>query len=279
MLSTISKWKTKKEIIIMRKKRTKIARQKRLLRRLLVILLISFLILVGFVVYGYATEESRTHPISRMETSQVVTYDSTTEAIEPPMSEPVETKDDNKRDLGETPNVADIVEIVGNVTSKDLDSVYKELFLLPDGLVEYFLLDGWKLRITDEDIAKVYFDGKYNSVLAATIYTEKLIVVENRSEAIASISHKFGHYLDYINGLPLYSKDDLPSLSSEFKEIASEEMEAFKSNIPNSSCVRNTQEFYAETFYYYITCPSKCTPKALEFIKSQIDIFQKRCSL
>lgn len=281
MLSAISKLENEKEIINMKKKRR--IRQKRLLRRLLILQAISLLILAGFIIYGYATKESRNCSNSPVETSQVVTYDSAVEVIEEPVLESFEAEEDSSNNVEEvTEEVIEpdftkpnIVKGIGDVNPEYLDIVQRDLFLLPDKMLEYYTANAGKVFVTDENIDQVYCGGMYagEPILGAICYEKMCIVMANCEEAIYSgdIFHEFGHYLDYIN--------DRPSLSSEFSEIFAEEMPTLDYNINYSRVVSSEKEFFAETFRQYIICPSKCTPKALEFIKSQIDIFQKRCSL
>lgn len=281
MLSTISKMENEKEIINMKKKRR--IRQKRLLRRLLILQTISLLILVGFIIYGYATKESSNYSNSSVETSQVVTYDSAVEVIEQPLLESFEAEEDSSDNVEEVteeviePDLtkANIVKSIGDVNPEYLDIVQRDLLLLPDGMLEYYTANAWEVSVTDENIDQVYCGGMYagEPIIGAICYEKMFIVMANCKEAIyyGDIFHEFGHYLDYIN--------DRPSLSPEFSEIFAEEMPTLDYNINYSRVVSSEKEFFAETFRQYIICPSKCTPKALEFIKSQIDIFQKRCSL
>lgn len=154
-----------------------------------------------------------------------------------------------------------IVQMIGDVEQKYIDTVEEQVLTLPSALVNYFINEGWELYVTTENIAHVYYNDKYKSVLATTEYNAKRIIIEDREEAvIGSVQHEFGHFLDYLNGKPCWSE--------EFKRIYIEEVEIFKSNINNSDCVRDEQEFFAETFYYLIMDDSKCTPKAKEFVES-----------
>lgn len=154
-----------------------------------------------------------------------------------------------------------IVQSIGNVEQKYIDIVEEQLLTLPPVLVNMFINEGWQLCVTTEDIAHVYYNDKYSSVLATTEYKTKRIIIEDRDEAvIGSVQHEFGHFLDYISGKLCWSE--------EFKKIYIEEAPKFKANIENSSCVRDEQEFFAETFYYLIMDNSKCTPKAKEFIEN-----------
>lgn len=157
----------------------------------------------------------------------------------------------------------DIIKTIGCVDQRYVDIVNEKLSLLPPVLVEQFIEEGWYIYITTEDIASTYCDNKYSSVLAITDYKRKRIIVEDRDNIEeGTIEHEFGHILDYFNGKPCWS--------NEFMQIYSEEVNQFKEGIPNSSCVRNEQEFFAETFCYLIIDDSKCTPKAKEFVKQTL---------
>ena len=62
----------------------------------------------------------------------------------------------------------------------------------------------------------------------------------------------------------------MPSYNKQFKSIYKEEVNTFKSRIPNSGSVRDEQEFFASTFYYIFNDPSKCTPKAKDYVQNYI---------
>lgn len=165
-------------------------------------------------------------------------------------------------------DITDIVKTIGNVNPDYIKIIEENLSLLPEELVQHFVSNGWKLYLTTEDIAKVYLGRKYESAMAVTVYSLKLIVIENREEAVKeSVIHEFGHYLDYVLGFP--------SLSNEFHDFYVTEASTFKSNIPNASCVSDEREFFAETFYYSIVDLFKCTPKALQYVQFQLSVFLK----
>lgn len=155
-----------------------------------------------------------------------------------------------------------IVQSIGKVDSDYINTVEENLKFLPSFLVDSFMEHGWEIYVTTEDIAHTYFDDKYLKVRAVTMYTNKEILIEDREEAVGllTVAHEFGHYLDDLNGTP--------SWSDEFYEIYEEEVETFKSQISNSSCVSNEQEFFAETYGYLVVDPSKCTPRAAMFVQS-----------
>lgn len=162
--------------------------------------------------------------------------------------------------------VTGIGEIKGNVDQRYLNLLNTELNKLPSKALTRFKNSGWHIYVTDENIAKTVFNGKYKSVQGVTIYSDKTILIEARDVAIKeSTIHEFGHFIDYMK--------DFTSDSKEFKKIYAEEVNIFKSGIVNSSCVRDEQEFFAETLYYIYKNPSKCTEKAYEYVNNIINNF------
>lgn len=158
----------------------------------------------------------------------------------------------------------EIVQAYGDVNEEYVETVEEILLTLPPKLVESFISNGFSIYVTTENIAQVYYEGKFKSVRATFRRKKKEIRVENREEAIfGSVEHEFGHYLDMING-------DI-SWSEEFGKIYEEEAAEFKTRISNPGCVSDQGEFFAEIFAYIIKDPSKCTPKAKEFVQRYID--------
>ena len=159
--------------------------------------------------------------------------------------------------------VPGIGEIKGNVDQRYLNLLNTELNKLPSKALTRFKNSGWHIYVTDENIAKTVFNGKYKSVQGVTLYSDKTILIEARDVAIKeSTIHEFGHFIDYMK--------DFTSDSKEFKKIYAEEVNIFKSGIVNSSCVRDEQEFFAETLYYIYKNPSKCTEKASAYVNNII---------
>ena len=151
-----------------------------------------------------------------------------------------------------------------DISIENLKIAENEISKLPYNLIETFNNKNCSIQISNENISSKYFNNLYNNVIGVTLTNSKQIIVENKKSSISkSISHEFGHFLDW------YFK--FPSMSQEFKEIYTEEINTFKEKIPNASCVRNSTEFFAHTFYYYIKDQSKCTPKALKFIKNYLN--------
>ena len=156
-----------------------------------------------------------------------------------------------------------IVKTIGNVKQKYVDAVEEIILTLPPVLVNSFIENGWNIYVTTEELAARY-QYRIGSVRGITNYKERRIDIEDREEAVLSaVEHEFGHYLDYVGGVQ--------SLGEEFNQIYREEVETFKSNIPNPGCVSGPQEFFAETFAWIIVDESKCTPKAKEFVETVLN--------
>jgi hypothetical protein len=160
--------------------------------------------------------------------------------------------------------VEGLAERKGNVSQSLINIANEELNKIPSNVLNKFESMGWHIYITDENIAKNYFDGVYSSVQGVTIYTERIILIENRESAIRnSVIHEMGHFLDSVTRYSSYS--------DEFNEIYNNEVNTFKSRIVNSSCVRDTAEFFAETFFYMYKNPSKCTEGAYNYVLEKVN--------
>ncbi|MCQ2571191.1 MAG: hypothetical protein MJ154_03015 [Candidatus Saccharibacteria bacterium] len=155
--------------------------------------------------------------------------------------------------------VPGIGKAINGANNTDLSKLNTQLNRVNSNLLSRFTSSGWSVYVTGENIAQTHFGGKYSSVQGVTDYNHRAIYIEKRDVAIReSTIHEFGHFLDYSNRFI--------SNKAEFMAIYNEEVAQFKRNISNPGCVRDPQEFFAETFYYMHVNPSKCTPKAKAFI-------------
>ena len=192
----------------------------------------------------------------RETTSEITTSETTTTTSVATTT--VTTTTTTKKSI--TPGIG---EIKGNVDSYYLSLLNKELNKLPSNVLNKFVNSGWHIYVTSENIAKTVFNGEYSSVQGVTIYRDKTILISAKESCIReSTIHEFGHFIDYTYN---FSSD-----SVAFKNIYKEEVDLFKSRITNSSCVRDEQEFFAETLYYMYKNPSKCTEKAYEFVNNKL---------
>lgn len=169
----------------------------------------------------------------------------------------------SKPEADETPSATGIAESYGGAEQKWVDMINSSLVYVPSYILDAFIADGWHIYATSENIGQEYFGGSIGSVRGVTTYADKIIKIECRDVAVRTAPlHEFGHYWD--------DRCGWPSNSSEFIEIYNEEGGAFKAEIPNSSCVSSANEMFAEGFYYYLTNPSKLTPRLQEFLSRYI---------
>ena len=211
--------------------------------------------LLAYVDISDTTVEVR-ETTSEVTTSEVTTSETTTTTS---VATTAVTTTSTKKSI--TPGIG---EIKGNVDSYYLSLLNKELNKLPSNVLNKFVNSGWHIYVTSENIAKTVFGGQYSSVQGVTIYKEKTILISAKESCIReSTIHEFGHFIDYTYN---FSSD-----SVAFKNIYKEEVDLFKSRITNSSCVRDEQEFFAETLYYMYKNPSKCTEKAYEFVNKKLN--------
>lgn len=141
----------------------------------------------------------------------------------------------------------------------------QQLLLIPPQLMKSFINDGWKIKMENADLGKKYFLDEGDTVRAFVNPNEKSIIIKNsENAAFFSVPHEFGHYLDIVMAYP--------STTDEFKEIYQEEVETFKCqrDFGDETLLTDEGEFFAETFEYLLRNPSKCTPRAREYVQQCI---------
>lgn len=152
----------------------------------------------------------------------------------------------------------------GNVSDAIVEIVNQQLSLLPSNLQNAFIADGWSIYVTDIDLDKTYYGGKYGQVMASTNYEEQRILIESRTDAAyESPIHETGHWFDYYVGFP--------SCTEEFASVYAAEKDVFIRSY-GSTCVSDTLEFFAEGFWQYIVNPDKLktvSPELYLFIHDQ----------
>lgn len=102
---------------------------------------------------------------------------------------------------------------------RELDAT---LALLPEGVLDDFRNQGWKIVITTHDIVAEHAAENHAETLAGlTCYGEKTIYLEADPIQLSRTAlHEMGHYVDARSGRP--------SLSKEFKEAFANEREAYR---------------------------------------------------
>ena len=160
----------------------------------------------------------------------------------------------------------------GSVSSSRQKYANKYMSYIPTKIWNRFIDKGWTLRITTEDIKKVYAPNHSVSGTFAglTIYGDNMIVVGYSEKRIRrALLHEMGHFVDAELGYI--------SLGDEFKAIYTAEKNKanFKDQV-DKHCVSSSHEYFAEAFNQYLQYPSnlkKNAPKTYAFIKKCIANF------
>lgn len=186
------------------------------------------------------------------------------------------SEDTAKEDTTDTSPKVIEVKTLGKVKQENVEAVERALQLMPQELIDSYVENNWEVYVTTENLQTLY--NKPMPCMAITDHTNHLVKYEDReSISIYTVAHEnAGHYLESailkITGVN-------PSTTEEFMEIYDEECATFKVNTADPGyIITNSREFFAETVCYYILDPSKCTPKAYEYIQRQLNILKDKSS-
>lgn len=292
-----------------RAKKAKKSRIKRCVKRVLgtmavltVLFCVSMVVYMFLLEYGIVKLDSRNQVKTEKTTkSTVVDTRSQYHGIERHVETKVEKKtEDNKgtknqmagqsstdtakesNEVSEKEDITDtspkVIEVgtIGEVKQENVEAVENALKLMPQELIDSYVENDWKVYVTSENLQLVY--NKPNPCMALTDHTNHLIKYEDRqSISIYTVAHEnAGHYLE---SAVLKITGVNPSKTSEFMEIYYEECPEFEVNINAPSyLITDSREFFAEMVCYYILDPSKCTPKAYEYVETQLNILKEKDS-
>lgn len=161
-----------------------------------------------------------------------------------------------------------IIQKEGNVPDSRLLNIESYYTKLPQNIRTHLETLGWKYICSDADFGSRY--GFTESILALSVYDEKVIYIDNRQKAEDAILHEVGHAIDWSLGFVSYKK--------EFADIFYAEVETFRtiSNThTNNTC--SPIEYFAEAFAWTITDPAlmqeKC-PTTYNYIIEKINTLE-----
>lgn len=152
------------------------------------------------------------------------------------------------------------VSILGAVTPAQYDSFdtqWKKIISSDPELVNTFKTNSWKVVLTTADLNQLLFDSTTTGVVGCTVDSKKLIYIN--AEHPDSILHEMGHFLDYMAGEV--------SQSVAFKKIYDEEGK----NLTTYGA-ENPSEFFAETYHFFITDPTRLKNNAPKSYAYLLDI-------
>ena len=158
-----------------------------------------------------------------------------------------------------------VEETVTNEFKAEIDKVHS--------IIKNMVLDsGWTMHITTDKLAQTLFNGKYPSVMAATVYSTKVIWFENRQNIASScVIHEFGHALD--------DYYDCISFSDEWVAIFDAERFSFAySKTSHDGMEQNyKQEFFASVFDDYFSSPNTLKETAPMAYNAMDMLIQESC--
>lgn len=142
-----------------------------------------------------------------------------------------------------------------NISDDIMYKVEEYYNTVPSTVRDHFVSDGWKI-IVSTDVESRWnsmFSSKAPKLLSGFATTEyKAVYVAARKDALESVIHEIGHYVDY--RVWINSKYELrPSKESEFTSIFNSEFDAFVDAFsPWDSGSYDSVEYFAEAFYEYV---------------------------
>lgn len=163
----------------------------------------------------------------------------------------------------EVPDFPDLCK--GDGANKGIiDTVNKQLLLIPEKYRDLFQSSGWTMVATNEDLNEKFYDGVFNSVYGSTSYDTHIVYIQNNMNAAEDASlHEFGHWLDWYANYP--SQNDV------FKEIYDSENQDFYKEF-DLSMHWDEKEFFAEGFDRFYTDRLKMETVAPKLYSYMADI-------
>lgn len=140
-----------------------------------------------------------------------------------------------------------IIQKQGNVSDTRLANIEAYYVKIPQNIRTYVESLGWKYVCSDNNFGAQY--GYTGSILALSVYDEKLIYIDNRQKAEDAIIHEVGHALDWSLGFISYQQ--------EFLNIFYAEVETFRTiDQTHANNTASTIEYFAEAFAFSILNPT-----------------------
>lgn len=163
-------------------------------------------------------------------------------------------------------NYSDVIYADGTISVDLCAKAQGQLNYIPANLMAEFKSEGWKLKLTDQNIGSLMFGGASNIIGATSEPMEAIYVADTKHAVSCAVLHEFGHYLDHLT----YTSFD----SSEFSNIYAAEASSLKGSFGlSSSDTCNVHEYYASCFYSYIMNPGmmqSVAPQSYQFIQNDL---------
>ena len=141
---------------------------------------------------------------------------------------------------------SNVVQAEGKVSKTRVNNVNTYYLGIPENVRQYLEDKGWTFICSAQSFGKRY--GYTGSILALTVYKDKVIYIDNRKKAESAIVHEVGHAIDYSYGFT--------SNSQAFNDIFAVEHNNVSSFwITHHSNTDTAVEYFAEAFQ--IMCSSQ----------------------
>ena len=156
----------------------------------------------------------------------------------------------------------------GNIKNKDIKKLLKIIETIPSHILESFNENGFKVVLTDVNIAEIYYqDTSLGDIAGLFVENESTIYISSKRNYINHATiHEFGHFFDSIN--------NWSSSSEEFTNIYIEEKDNLKIISHDNHYKSSSAEFFATSFQQYFKNPKKLkneAPKTYNYLKELLN--------
>ena len=157
---------------------------------------------------------------------------------------------------------SNVVQAEGKVSKTRVNNVNEYYLGIPENVRQYLEDRGWTFICSAQSFGKRY--GYTGSILALTVYKDKVIYVDNRKKAESAIVHEVGHAIDYSYGFTSNSQAFNDIFAVEHNNVSS----FWKTHHSNTD---TAVEYFAEAFQIYVQQPENLQtycPQTYEYIQN-----------
>ena len=157
---------------------------------------------------------------------------------------------------------SNVVQAEGTVSKTRVNNVNAYYLGIPENVRQYLEDRGWTFICSAQSFGKRY--GYTGSILALTVYNDKVIYIDNRKKAEPSIVHEVGHAIDYSYGFTSNSQEFNDIFAVEHNNVSS----FWKTHHNNTD---TAVEYFAEAFQIYVQQPENLQtycPQTYDYIQN-----------
>ena len=159
---------------------------------------------------------------------------------------------------------SNVVQAEGKVSQTRVNNVNAYYLGIPENVRQYLEDKDWTFICSAQSFGKRY--GYTGSILALTVYKDKVIYIDNRKKAEPAIVHEVGHAIDYSYGFTSDSQAFNDIFAVEHNNVSS----FWKTHHSNTDTV---VEYFAEAFQIYVQQPENLQtycPQPYEYIQKSV---------